>query len=114
MEVWCAHALGSGHRTNIGAAVLLVGDPVQDDFDVDMYSRHDEQYKSTLISKFSKIISIQSLVGPAKCEQFMMIMMYWLIPTAPSTLRDVKSCDATSTEVRSPSRSFIVTAYIIN
>ena len=70
MEVWCAHALGSGHRTNIGAAVLLVGDPVQDDFDVDMYSRHDEQYKSTLISKFSKIISIQSLVGPAKCVIF--------------------------------------------
>ena len=70
MEVWCAHALGSGHRTNIGAAVLLVGDPVQDDFDVDMYSRHDEQYKSTLISKFSKIICIQSLVGPAKCEKY--------------------------------------------
>ena len=67
MEVWCAHALGSGHRTNIGAAVLLVGDPVRDDFDADMYSRHDEQYKSTLISKFSKIICIQSLVGPAKC-----------------------------------------------
>ena len=71
MEVWCAHALGSGHRTNIGAAVLLVGDPVQDDFDVDMYSRHDEQYKSTLISKFSKIISIQSLVGPAKCVRIL-------------------------------------------
>ena len=67
VEVWCAHALGCGHRTNIGAAVLLVGDLVRDDFDADMYSRHDEQYKSTLISKFSKIISIQSLVGPAKC-----------------------------------------------
>ena len=79
MEVWCAHALGSGHRTNIGAAVLLVGDPVQDDFDVDMYSRHDEQYKSTLISKFSKIISIQSLVGPAKC---VLKLMYKRIQTS--------------------------------
>ena len=86
MEVWCAHALGSGHRTNIGAAVLLVGDPVQDDFDVDMYSRHDEQYKSTLISKFSKIISIQSLVGPAKCEVILHTVTYYVIKTNEGSL----------------------------
>lgn len=55
-EVCCARALGSGHRTDIGAAVLLVGDPVRDDFDADMYSRHDKQYKNTIISFFSKIM----------------------------------------------------------
>ena len=46
-EVWCARALGSGHRTDIGAAVLLVGDPVRGDFDADMYSRPYKQYENS-------------------------------------------------------------------
>ena len=41
-------ALGRGDQTNMSAAVLPVGDHVREDFDADMYSRHDEQYKTAL------------------------------------------------------------------
>ena len=46
-DVWYARALGSGHWTDIGAAVLLVGDPVRGDFDADMYSRPYKQYENS-------------------------------------------------------------------